>query len=182
MGLVAAAALSLISFRIMKAIIPAKSHDTWDRRQFVLMLAALVLSWWTVVFAVLAIADPRDRLRRKCRGYGVSALVAACTVVLFLTVREAFTRLVVALFGADGTLRYGWFLAILGRSPDVVCGAILAVWLTLIATRSGKASSSFLDRVGCVIAAAWIILGLAEFLVWRLPVGWLTRSGIVNWR
>ena len=56
MALVAAVALTLVAHPLMKAVVPADSHDTWDRRQYVVHLISLVLSFWTATLLALVLS------------------------------------------------------------------------------------------------------------------------------
>src|SRR5262249_19079928 len=94
MGLVAGVALALIAPAIMKGIIPAEKHATWDRRQYVAHLASLVLFWWTAILVALALVDARSGLRRSCRGPGHAALFAVAAAFLFLGAQQAVSVLV----------------------------------------------------------------------------------------
>ena len=185
MGLVAAVAFTLVSPSLMKAIIPAKSHDSWDRRQFVLHLAAMILAWWTATLLVLALYDPREQFRERCRTPGIAAVVAVAAALVFLGLRQVVTALVMTghqlasgIKPDGGILSFGWLFGILERAPDSAGSAIVAAWLVLGITRAGRSDSSRIGRLGRVLAWAWLLVALLSFLVWRLPIPWLTRSGI----
>jgi hypothetical protein len=180
MALVAAVALTLVSHPLMKAVVPADSHDTWDRRQYVIHLASLVLSFWTATLFALVLSGPRAEIRRACRCPGHAALFAVAAAFSFLAVQQVVTALILA--GIVGwpprMVRFFWAFNVLEPAADASAASVIAVWLILALTRTGRASSSWLDRLGCALGLIWILWGLVNHLVGFLPIRWLQTSGI----
>jgi hypothetical protein len=180
MALVAAVALTLVSPAIMRSIIPAESHHNWDRRQYCVHLAALIMGWWTAALVPLVFSGAIPSLRRVVRSYGCAAILASATAVCFLVVRQAPAVIFVAV-GA-GASPLGLFkprlFDILEHSPDACAAAVVAVWTMLALTRRGRRSSNWLERLGCVVGLIWILMGFVSLLVWIVPIPWLMTSGI----
>ncbi len=180
MALVAAVALTLVAHPLMKAVVPADSHETWDRRQYVVHLASLVLSFWTATLLALVLTGPRAEFRRACRSPGHAALFAVAASFSFLSVQQVVTALVLG--GIVGwpprMIRLYWVFNVLEPAADASAASVIAVWLILALTRTGRASSGWLDRLGCALGLIWILWGLANHLVWHLPIPWLQTSGI----
>ncbi len=180
MALVVAVALTLVAHPLMKAIVPADSHDTWDRRQYVVHLTSLVLSLWTATLLALMLAGPRAEIRRACRSPGHAALFAVAAAFSFLAVQQVVTALVLG--GIVGwppeMVRYFWVFNVLEPAADASAASVIAVWLILALTRTGRVSSGWLDRLGCAVGLIWILWGLVNHLVWFLPIRWLQTSGI----
>jgi hypothetical protein len=180
MAMVAAAALTLISPAIMKAIIPARSYDRWDRRQYVAHLAALVMIWWTVTLVPLAFAGARPGLRRILRSYGCAAILASATALLFIIARQV--PVVILRAAGVGHQQYGILQSrvfdLVEHAPDAVGASVVAAWTILALTRTGRRPSTWIEWLGCVMGLTWMVLGILALLVWVIPIPWLTRSGI----
>jgi hypothetical protein len=180
MALVAAVALTLVSPAIMKAIIPAASHHNWDRRQYLAHLAALVMIWWTVTLVPLVLSGNPRGLRRIIRCYGCAAILAAATTALFLVLRQA--PAVILLATGTGTSPLGLFQSrlfdILEHAPDASAASVLAVWTTLALTGTGRRPSNWLERLGCIMGWAWIVMGFLSLIIWIVSIPWVMTSGI----
>ena len=180
MALVAAVALTLVAHPLMKAVVPADSHDTWDRRQYVVHLISLVLSFWTATLLALVLTGPRAEIRRVCRSPGHAAILAVAATFSFLAVQQVVTALVLGgIVGwPPGMVRFFWVFNVLEPAADASAASVIAVWLSLALTRTGRASSGWLDRLGCALGLVWILWGSVNHLVWFLPIRWLQTSGI----
>jgi hypothetical protein len=180
MALLAAVALTLVSPGIMKAIIPANSYARWDRPQYITHLTALVMLWWTLTLAALAFAGRHLRLRRALGSYGFAAMVVSALAVLFLVLRQAPALILHATgMGSYGLgLFYSRVFDILEHAPDAVGASIAAAWTVLAVTRTGRWSSNWFERLGCILGWAWIVIGLLVPFVWGHPIDWLKWSGI----
>jgi hypothetical protein len=164
----------------LRGIIPVASHHNWDRRQYLIHLAALVMIWWTVTLVPLVVLGKRSRLRRVVRNYGCAAILAAATTVLVLVVRQA--PAVILLATGSGTSPFGLFeprlFDILEHAPDASAAAIVAVWTTLALTGVGRGASNWFERVGCLVGGMWIILGFPSLIIWVVSIPWVITSGI----
>ena len=182
MILVAAVAWTLVSPRIMNAIIPAQSLPTWDRRQYVHHLGSLVLLGWTASFAILTLGDAARRGRRSLRGYAPAAMVAVLTSGLFLLALQipVMILLVVTGGGASQTNGIVWtrLFTVLQMAPSTHAGAILAVWSLLWLTRLGRRPTHWLDWSTYLLGWLWIMAEFLSMLIYYLPIPWLTHSGI----
>jgi hypothetical protein len=180
MALVAAVALTLITPTIMKAIIPAKSHHNWDRRQYVVHLASLGLFWWTASLTSLIVVESWPHFRRTFRQRGPAALFAVVAAFVFIGLEQVAWALVLGgvVGWRPGMVKYYWLFNILERGGSAAGASVFAVWLLLAVTKAGRGPSNWLDRAGCAVGLIWIFWGLVNNMVYWLPIPWLTRSGI----
>lgn len=178
MALVAAVALTLISPRIMKAIIGNSSLHNWDRRQYVAHLTALVMIWWTLALVPPVLSGVR--LRRAIRNYGRAAILASATAALLLVLRQAPVVLLLAL--TVGWSPTGLFpprlFDVMEHAPDTAAAAVVVAWTVLALTGAGRRPSNWLEQLGCHLGATWILLGILTLLVYFVPIPWLRTSGI----
>jgi hypothetical protein len=180
MALVVAVALTLVSPALMRAIIPAESHNTWDRRQYVSNLAALVMIWWTATLVPLVLSALHSRPRRAIRSYGHAAVLASATTGLFLVLRHA--PAVILLATGVGLSPLGLFESrlfdILENAPDAFAASVVAVWTILALTGTGRWPSNWFERLGCLVGWTWIVISILTSIVWIGPIPWVMRSGI----
>ena len=182
MILVAAVAWTLVSPRIMNAIIPAQSLPTWDRRQYIQHLGALILLGWTASFAFLTLRDAARRGRRGLRGYAFAAMVATITSGIYLLALQipVMIALTITDRGASQISGIVWsrLFNILSFAPTANAAAIIAVWTLLWLTKAGRRPTHWLDWSSYWLGWLWIVYGLLSTLVYYVPIPWLTRSGI----
>lgn len=179
MGVILAVALSLMAPAMMKGIIPARSHATWDRRQYVVNIASLSLAAWTSTLTALVGIGTPERLRRSARRPGHAALFAATGGLLLAAVHQVIvTGFDRAFGGAAGRLPYRELWQVLGYAPPVAGASVCAAWLTLFLTRAGRRPAGALDWLGLVVGALWLLAWLMERMVDLVPFPWLTTSGI----
>jgi hypothetical protein len=181
MALVAAVALTLVSPAIMRAIIPASSYHNWDRRQYVTHLAALVMIWWTLTLVPLVLSGAHPRLLRVIRSYGCAAILASAAAALFLVLRQD-PAVILRAMGVGFAPQWGLFkpsvFDILEHAPGASGASVVVVWTILALTGTGKWSSNWFERLGCLVGWTWIVMGLLIPAVWIGPIPWLMRSGI----
>lgn len=178
MALVAAVALTLVSPGVMRTIIGASSLHSWDRRQYVGHLSALVMIWWTIALVPLLLSGARSR--HASRNYGGAAILASATAVLLLVVRQA--PVVILLSWTVGRSPSGLFnprlFDVLEHASDASSAAVVAAWMVLALSGAGRRPANWLERVGCVVGGTWIVLGILSVLVYYVPIPWLRTSGI----
>jgi hypothetical protein len=180
MAVVAAVAMTLISPAVMKAIIPADSHQNWDRRQYVAHIAALILIWWTAALVPPLLIEGRDRLRQACRNYGVAAALAAMVAVALLFARQVPTVLMIVVTGGTNPmgLIYPRLFDVMEHAPDACAAAVLAAWSLLALSGTGVRPSNWLEKLCLAVGVVWVLMGLSAQLVWVTTIPWLNRSGI----
>jgi hypothetical protein len=180
MALVAAVALTLIAPAIIRAIVPARSLQAWDRRQYVAHIVSLALFWWTLTAAALALIEDRRNLRHACRRPGHAAIFAVTAAFLFLVLQRVVSALLLAgvIGWPPGMIPYFWLFAILEQAPHAAAASVVTVWLLLATINVERSRSDWFDRLGCVVGSVWVLWGLTNQLIWHLPIPWLTTSGI----
>lgn len=183
MALVATVAFTLISPAIMRAILPAEVHHTWNRSQYLTELTSLVLFWWTATIAYLMVAGSRRDLRRACRGSGYAAIVAVASAFLVLGAHQIPTALLhQGVYGwTPKMLKYYWLLEILDYAPNACGVSVVSVWLILALTKAGRYPSNWLDRLGFAVGVLWVMGSVIAHLSGYLRFQWLRSSGIPWW-
>lgn len=179
MALVAAVALTLVSPTVMSAIIPAESYHTWDRRQYVSQLAALVVISWTATLVPVVLSAMHSR-RRALRSYGNAAVLASAMTALFLVLRQALAVILLAtgVGAAPMGIIESRLFDILENAPDASAASVVAVWTILASTRTGRRPSNWFEWLGCLVGWTWIVISILTSIVWISPIPWLIRSGI----
>src|SRR5262249_30052960 len=143
-------------------------------------LAALVMIWWTMTLAPLVLSGDRRGLRRAIRGYGSAAVLAAATTAMFLVMREV-PAVILLLTGAGsspmGSFKPGGFEG-LEHAPDASAASVIAVWVMLALTGTGRRPSNWFERLGCIMGWTWIAMGFLSLLIWIVSIPWVITSGI----
>lgn len=180
MALVAAVALTLISPAVMRAIIPAANHHNWDRRQYLAHLAALIMIWWTIILVPLVLSGDRRGLRRVIRGYGSAAILAGATAAVFLVLRQVPAVILLLTRRASSPMEIfePRLFDILEHAPDASAASVLAVWIILMLTETGRRPSSWFERLGCAMGWMWVVMGFLSLIIWIVSIRWVITSGI----
>ncbi len=181
MALVMASAFTLIAPAVIKAIIPAASLASWDRRQYVSHLSALILIGWTVPLVAIVLLEGRARLRDGLLGPGAAAVLASAFAFALLALRQCVVLVVVSLSGAADPA--GPFAPrlfdVLEHAPDCATVAVLVAWTALALTGSRSQPRDWFERLCLLIGLAWALMGIVVVpVIWYLPVPWLMTSGI----
>jgi len=176
MALVAAAALTLTTPAIIREITPAY----WgDRPLYVIHIINLSLVWWTAILSSMALVDYRSQRNQNGIGAGHAALFAVMATLSFLGLDQLASAVLKTSFGwAGATPKYFWVLGILQTFAYPAGAAIIAAWLILWLTKTGRRPSNWLDRLGFIVGLIWIFLAPTNRLVWVLPIPWLKIIGL----
>jgi hypothetical protein len=125
------------------------------------LLATPLLGFWTQVLLPLRLIGPRPRRLRLARQPGFIATFAAGVALVIVGV--AYGALSV---GADfsHTMSEAYLVSVF--APGFIGLAVLVSWLTLLVGGRWRAEPSWIDRLGRVMGAVWIVeLGAFTVLI-----------------
>lgn len=126
--------------------------------EFTVFLVSPIVAMWGVALIPIRLTGPRPRWRRLARQPGLTAACAA-TLAASLIGSYFLSKLLVP---SNQYLGVGWTLVI---AQDLIGMAVLAAWMTLILGGRWRAEPSWIDRLGRLIGAFWILLGLAVMVL-----------------
>ena len=123
------------------------------------------LASWTLAFLAIRLRKPRPRFRRLMRQPGMVACVAATVV---MAVGAALATAVIGTVGIPPLEDF--YLKILPPLFDSAAIAVVAVWSAMALARRWKPEPGWIDRMGRVIGALWIIVYMtSSFFAYLLP-------------
>lgn len=156
MALVGAVALSIVLVpKLAKTIKDIDPSTWWNGSTYVFNVTTITLVVWTPVSTVSALIDGRRQPGWAARSYGTAAVFAASVALVLLATRKA-VEAIPFVGGSQGKLMPS-IQTFLWQSSPTVTATVTAVWLVLAWTGAGRRPAGWLEYLGLVLAAAWVV-------------------------
>jgi hypothetical protein len=158
-------AASAVAFVIVRPVITSGLQRA-PRWAIYLAAAMAWLITWTPTVLLLRLRRPRPPLRRLGRQPGFAAAVAASSILTLTAFAIALLALVRlarrgALLGVGRPVPKptpGWWMSVVLEMGVAVGPAVLGAWLLLALSGRRRPARGWLDALGRVLGAAWIVL------------------------
>ena len=125
-------------------------------------LSAPVLATLSLALIPIGLLSPRPRWPLRARRPGTAAAIASALAILYVFASFAVKRLAMPpMFpGMFVVAREADVIYALNCLPTLVGLAIVTSWTTFLVGRRWRAEPTWIDRLGRIVAVAWIAAGL----------------------
>lgn len=148
-----------VGFHFCRASVNQELVDT--KSWTAINLVSFLVASWTVSLLAIRLIPPRPGLRRLMRQPGVVACLIVTVVIAVKAVYCGLIRAVVSLeamtSGGYPYLRGDWFDTLAMHSGSIGA-AVCVAWLMLLLSGRRLPERSWIDRLGRILGAYWIIL------------------------
>jgi hypothetical protein len=138
----------------------------WAQR--VSLWACPCLATWTMAVAILAFVPPRPAVRKLVRRPGVMACIAfiAGFIALSIALPSSLIEPAPRFYPGRGTEIYwgDWWIAVCFALPRAAALAVAISWITLAQSGRCRRDGGWLDRLGTLLGACWIALGVIRIV------------------
>lgn len=165
MVLVAASAVAFVIVRPVVAPSPL-GVPAWG---IVLAFFIAGLVAWTPAALALRLRSPRPSIRKLCRQPGFAASLAASAILSLGVLATALLALIRAVRryppGSPPLPDPTWWVGVVLQIGPFVGPAVIAAWIVLAVTGRRRPSRNWLDVLGRVLGAGWVVLFLINCCV-----------------